>query len=285
MGYLHIANLYNDTRILEFKEVYALEKIHGSSSHIRWDPSQQKETNLSFFSGGEKHANFVNLFDEEHLQNGFSRSIGYDKVVVYGEVYGGKQQGMKNTYGEVLRFVAFDVKVDRVWLSVLEADQFVSSLGLEFVSYERISTDLDCINAERDKDSVQAIRNGIGPGKKREGVVLRPLFEASFSDGSRIIAKHKRDDFRETKSIRKVGEDQPTIEEANKVAEEFVTVMRLEHILQKLPEATGMQDSGLVIKAMVEDVLREGKGEFENTKIVRKAISSATAHLWKKRLQ
>ena len=30
MGYMHIDNLYKDQRILQFKECYALEKIHGT---------------------------------------------------------------------------------------------------------------------------------------------------------------------------------------------------------------------------------------------------------------
>jgi len=49
MGYLSINNLYKDTDILLFKECYALEKIHGSSSHIVWSP----EHGIGFMSGGE----------------------------------------------------------------------------------------------------------------------------------------------------------------------------------------------------------------------------------------
>ena len=35
MSYLHIQNLYKDPRILMLREVYALEKIHGTSAHIQ----------------------------------------------------------------------------------------------------------------------------------------------------------------------------------------------------------------------------------------------------------
>ena len=34
MGYLEIKNLYADARVLGFKEVYALEKIHGTSANV-----------------------------------------------------------------------------------------------------------------------------------------------------------------------------------------------------------------------------------------------------------
>ena len=38
MGYLHVPNLYRPEAqaILEFKRLYALEKIHGTSAHIQW---------------------------------------------------------------------------------------------------------------------------------------------------------------------------------------------------------------------------------------------------------
>lgn len=32
MGYLHISNLYRDQRVLMFKEVFVLEKVHGTIS-------------------------------------------------------------------------------------------------------------------------------------------------------------------------------------------------------------------------------------------------------------
>ena len=69
-----------------------------------------------------------------------------------------------------------------------------------------------------------------------------------------------------------------------KFAEEWVVPMRLEHVLQKLPEATGMEHTTLVIKAMIEDVYREGKGEIVQNKQVESAIARQTALLWKKKV-
>jgi hypothetical protein len=58
----------------------------------------------------------------------------------------------------------------------------------------------------------------------------------------------------------------------------------LSHVIDKLPEATGIEHTGLVVKAMVEDVFREGAGEFEETPQLKKCISQAAAKLWKKRV-
>jgi hypothetical protein len=62
LAYQHISNLYKDQRILLFKEVYALEKIHGTSAHVAL-----KDGQLRLFSGGEKHENFAALFDQPTL--------------------------------------------------------------------------------------------------------------------------------------------------------------------------------------------------------------------------
>jgi hypothetical protein len=300
MGYLHIDNLYKLQDILMFKECYALEKIHGSSAHVAWDGTQ-----LTFFAGGESHDNFLKIFNADALKAKFTEMVGAGKkVTVYGEVYGGKCQGMSETYGKVMKFVAFDVNIEEHWLDVPTADDFVKNLGLEFVHWVKISTDLKEIDAQRDTPSIQAIRNGISqlvspsdgvvpdgatsllvPGlglvinpKKREGVVLRPIVELTKNNGSRIICKHKGDDFKETKTARPVVD--PTkmlvLADAQKVADEWVTATRLQHVLDKLPghSLEGMRD---IIAAMVEDVLREGSAEIVDSEAVRKAIGRKTA--------
>lgn len=281
MGYLHINNLYKDQTILMFKRVFALEKIHGSSAHVRWDGSQ-----VHFFSGGESHERFTKLFDKAFLVSKFTELFGATSVYVFGEVYGGKCQGMSATYGKDLKFAAFDVKVDDCWLSVPQAHDVATKLGIEFVHYKEVSTDIAELDAEKDADSEQAIRNGLGAGHKREGVVLRPLIEVTLNNGSRVIAKHKRDEFRETASPRPImpPEQLATLTEATKIADEWVTPMRLEHVLQKIPNHS-MESMPQIIAAMREDVAREGAGEVVLTKAALNAIGKRTACLYKNKLK
>lgn len=282
MGYLNISNLYASQDILLFKECYALEKVHGSSSHLLFRDGQ-----VHFFAGGEKHENFIKIFDEENLKQKHTELFGSDKVVVYGEVYGGKCQKMSVTYGKDLKFVAFDVKVDECWLNVPNAEDVVKKLGLEFVYYKKIATDLDLIDAERDADSVQAIRNGMGTGKIREGIVLRPLIELTKSNGSRIIAKHKREEFSERVHVPKVidAAKQAVLTKAQEIAEEWVVPMRLTHVLQEIPHCTGIEHTQEVIKAMIADVYKEAKNEIVESKEASSAIGKKTAELWKKRIK
>ena len=168
MGYLHIQNLYKDQTIRLFRECYALEKVHGTSAHIRWSKGA-----LAFYAGGEKHENFVAIFDVAALTEAFQK-LGRDEVIVYGEAYGGKQQGMRHTYGDKLCFIAFDVKIDDAWLNVPSMDRLVAGLGLEVVPWRKVSTDLEPLDAERDLPSEVAVRRGITEPREREGVICRP---------------------------------------------------------------------------------------------------------------
>lgn len=53
-------------------------------------------------------------------------------------------------------------------------------------------------------------------------------------------------------------------------------------MLDKVAPTPQMSDTPRVIAAMVEDVLREGSGELVDTPEARKAISKATAILFKR---
>lgn len=288
MGYLHIDNLYKNQGILAFKKCYALEKIHGTSAHIRYDKGV-----LTFFSGGESHANFAALFDAEALAAKFAEKFNdTETVVIYGEAYGGKQQHMSATYGKALKFVAFDVDIDGQWLSVPKAEEFCLQMGIEFVDFALVSTDIEAIDAERDKPSTQAKRNGIEGDQLREGVVLRPPFEVLLNNGKRIITKHKRAEFSERGSPKLENLD-PTkrviLEQAESIAQEWVTPMRLEHVLNQIVSArddkdVDMKDIPLVMSTMYEDIVREAAGEVYSLAPARKAISTRAVKLFKERL-
>lgn len=282
MGYMHIDNLYKDQTILMFKECYALEKIHGTSAHIDWAQGY-----VGFYSGGEKREKFVELFNKQVLEDSF-KALGHDLVTVFGEAYGGKQQGMKAMYGEHLKFVVFDIKIGEHWLKVPDAHAVAQKLGLEFVHYWKTSTDIVELDKHRDAPSEQAFRNGCANRDDTstycimEGVVLRPLLELRTPDGSRIIAKHKRAEFRERQSIPDIDPSKRQLmEDAEKIALEWVTDMRLRHVLDKMGNPKDITKTGEVIRAMVEDVTREASGEIMDNKSVRRAIGNRACKLYK----
>lgn len=288
MGYLHIPNFIKAQEILLFKEAYAMEKIHGSSAHILW-----KDQKVHLFSGGESSVEFAKLFDVDKLDKGFLDSFGSQTVCVYGEVYGARCQGMKVTYGDKLRFIAFEVRIEDSWLSVPQAEEIVKSLGLEFVHYVKIQTTLDEIDKQRLSPSEQAFRNGCAgldkpeTWKKREGIVLRPLIEVTKNNGERIICKYKNEDFSERKSKVDTRTDPgrlKVLSNANAIAEEFITEMRLTHVLDSLGNPNDESSIPKIMATMIEDVEREGKGEIIESKEVKRAISARAIKLFKARL-
>ncbi len=285
MAYQHIDNLYRSQEILMLVECFALEKIHGTSAHI----SYKTDKNIGLFAGGADHSTFSAIFDMEKLEARFKdMALPPNRSVhIYGEAYGGKMQGMSALYGPNLRFVAFEVKIGDTWLNVLKAEAFTLALGLEFVHYVRIPCTMEAIDAQRDADSVQAIRNGMGEGHHREGIVLRPIEEVTLNNGKRIVAKHKRDEFRETTMPRKVvsPERLQVIAEAKAIATEWVTMMRLYHVLDKAQIEVKLENTGAVIKIMTEDILREAEGEIVDSPDARKHIGRETALMFKEHIR
>lgn len=281
MGYAHIQNLYKDQTILMFRRCWALEKVHGTSARVGYRAGASPP--IIFFSGGEGHGGFVALFDVAALAARFVE-LGHREVTVYGEAYGGRRMGMRAIYGDALRFIAFDVRVGEAWLSVPDASQVAAGLGLEFVPFVDSSTDLVDLDRERDMPSVVAQRRGCGDGRAREGIVVRPPVEVTLGgSGCRVVAKHKRESFSERATPQKVVDAAKlaVLSEASAIAQEWVTPMRLAHVLDKfkLSRPLDMSATPQVIAAMVADIYREAAGEVTESKDATTAIGRRTAAL------
>lgn len=350
MGYLGIPNLYKDkdgSFVKLFQRVYVLEKIHGTSAHISFDLETKK---LRFFSGGEQYERFCALFDAKDLESKFQvltqrleqereatlSPIGkYRKCrryTVHGEAYGGKQQKMSHTYGDKLRFIAFDVVRDLD--SSLDSDckegkqEFIGAraisatcpiCGIDIVTAEKFAHRVDShlVPDLNEMLSQQAVRNGITEPRRAEGCVLRPIQETFDHRGDRIIYKHKSAAFSEHKTPKtkiatapatkpapqvptkvsvpggvsvpgdvssevspsdraegdqkghqKKSRRQKNCKDANlkrsyrKVAENWVTHMRLAHVLDQLKSTKSTPPTlQEIVDAMYNDVIKESASD------------------------
>ena len=281
MGYQDIDNLYKNADILSFRECYALEKIHGTSTRVSY-----KDGRVSFFAGWANNNEFTAIFDKDTLLSRFTELDKGHSIIVYGEAYGGKLQGMGTKgYGKTLRFVAFEVRIGNNWLAVPQAEDVAKKLGLDFVPYIKCSTKIEDLDFERDRPSEQAKKLGEGDNWAREGIVIRPLIEVTKNNGERIIAKYKGAAFSEVKTKRKVSPEQiKEIQEAFQKAEEWVTLNRLKNILSHIPEPHTIQITGDIIRLMIDDVEREGRDEIVLTKTLKTKIGQQTAQLYKEYL-
>jgi hypothetical protein len=256
--------------------------VHNSSAHIGWNFN----TKIIKFFTGENHQLFLTLFNEDFLKAKFIEAFPDIDVVIFGENYAGKCQGQSHVYGKQPKFIGFDVKVDDYWLDIPNAENVCQQFNIEFVHYDKIEVNFENLTKYRDMDSVQAVRNGMGAGHKREGIVLRPLTEMRLNNGERVICKYKPDEQMETKTKREVSPEQlQVLSDAKAISEEWCTNLRLEHVLQKFPADVNMEAMGDIIKAMIEDVYREGAGELVESKETTKAIGTKTVQLFKQKLQ
>jgi hypothetical protein len=167
-------------------------------------------------------------------------------------------------------------------LNVPKAREFATSLGLDFVHYKLVNTDIETLDKERDLPSVQAERLGMG-AMPREGIVLRPLEEVTFNNGERCICKHKGDAFKETNTPRKVIDpaNLEVLTKAKDIATEWVTRERLNHIVTGNNLELRIENIGKIIPLMQDDIAREGRGEVILSSEAIKEISRATALLVK----
>lgn len=289
MGYAHINNLYKDTRMLMFKHCYFMEKVHGTSANLRWTG-----TKIQLFSGGASGPAFEKLFDLPTLAAKFFELFNETPVCVYGEAYGGREQGMSLTYGKELKFIVFDVQIGESWLDVPSADDVAQKLGLEFVPYMLIDATVDKMNEARDLPSQVAMRRGCANTTDKygfcppisEGAVFRPMYKVYGESGERLVCKHKRDEFKERGKTPDVSEEKlKVLADAEAIATEWVVPMRLTHVLDKLGNPNDYSAIPSIIEAMLEDVFREAAGEVVDSKEARKAIGTKTVSLYKKLIQ
>jgi len=287
MGYAHIENLYKNQDILLFKECYALEKVHGMSAWI----TLNREKGLSFYAGNASEVSFKALFDVDKVK-AHLESLGCEEATVYGEVHGGSIMQAGKVYGLKMAFVVFDLCIDRLFVSVPQMDELLTKFGFEVMPYRKIPTTTEAIDAERDAPSVVSVRRGITTPMPREGVVLRPLIELTKNNGDRVICKHKIEKHSERMTPQKVEDPAKlkVLSEAKAIADEWVTLNRLDHVVSKLeaPNRLGraltMQDTLTLVNAMKEDVTREAKGEIVVSKHAITAIGKKTVELFKQRL-
>jgi hypothetical protein len=110
-----------------------------------------------------------------------------------------------------------------------------------------------------------------------------------LNNGNRICAKHKRKEFMETKTPREVEidpEKQKRMDNARKVAQEFVVPMRLEHILDKMraeklgEDDISIKDTKTVIHRMIMDIRAEELASIVWSKDVSKAIAREASQVF-----
>lgn len=286
MGYMKIPNLYKDKTLLLFKQVYALEKIHGTSAHVSFTKTETG-VDIKFFPGGGELESFKKLFDLQRLAWVWLENYSEkNSVIIYGELFGGKLQAMSHIYGKALQFFSFDVEIGGSFVDVPNMSKISTHFGIRHVPWKLIDATIENIEAAKLEPSEVAKMLNVGLDKEREGVVLRPLIEM-HTNSFRVIAKHRILEFQERKSgePKLDAEKLQVMTEAKAIAEEWVVPMRLTHILDKLQFTEhSFKNIPLVGQAIVNDVQLEAKDEVVWSPAVERAIRSKAIELYKQKI-
>jgi hypothetical protein len=313
MGYEHIEHLYKHPEFFKtYKEAYALEKIHGTSTWIDFANKKRitdiekgveiaaenkqsiEDFKLTFHSGGEKTETFAALFDQEFLKQELFKIVlqnNWHWIRVHGEGYGGKQQKMFDTYGPVLKFIVFDIKINgEHFLDIAQSEKIAQVLNLEFVHYEIGPCTPEWFDQQTKIHSIQAIRNGIGEGKLREGIIVRPIKETIGFVGRRVIYKHKNPEFWEISSDRPLGEKLIILMDIHQITTEWVTDQRADHVINHIISERELKeiefkDIKTFVNAMIEDVKRESQGEVQWSIEVEKEIKKRAGLIFQSKVK
>lgn len=292
--YPHMKNLDEAPRIFELPEVVITEKIHGSGMRIGLIDGCVRlgGRRLEFQSISPRSKDgqgFVSWVFETGLDKKIAETFQNHNIVFYGEWHGSGtpqkgwpqiQKGIRYIKGNDFRI--FDVRLDGKYVSQDQISEFAAKIGLKTmpVLYRGIP-DGKIFDSFIDTPSRLGAENGIvDPENTMEGIVIRPVEFLWEENHEPVMAKHKVGKWAERASAQSHPKTPKQHKEipagAKEFAEEFVTNVRLEHVLDQLKEANIPIDKsamGEVMKRMGQDIKREGATTLVDANLEWKDVS------------
>lgn len=204
-------------------------------------------------------------------------------IIIYGELYGGKytHPNVKNDelskrvqkeveYSVHNDFICFDVKVDNEFLSFIDAKDYCRKFNIPFIRHEYIGDFKEAIEISNGcyinqtlipkLHNLPPIRDNI-----REGNIIRPNESLKFTNGSRIIIKHKNERFYEKKRTKEPFEIKKIENELPTEFTDFITSSRFNSVVSKFgPILLERKNRGQLIKEYQNDVIEDYKKEYDN---------------------
>ena len=167
------------------------EKIDGTNIRIIWDGHKVE------IKGRTERAlipsyllnRLIELFGGEVNEQIFEQNFGSKEVMLVGEGYGAKIQGVGGLYREDQDFILFDVMIGGNYQSRETVKEIAKIFNLDVVPIVLEGTIQDGVDYVKSKPSSTI---GAAP---MEGVVGRPKCELQDRCGNRLIVKIKARDF------------------------------------------------------------------------------------------
>jgi hypothetical protein len=175
------------------------EKVDGTNARLSYDASQEFRGNEHAYVAGKTDnaqlaptllLRLVELLKAMPMETVFGTELD-TAVTLYGEGYGNRIGKAGHLYRpDGVDFVLFDVNVAGWWLSRENVEDVAQKLGLDVVPIVGTGTLTEAV--EKVREGFDSLSWGV----LAEGLVMRPDVELFARDGSRIITKIKRKDFR-----------------------------------------------------------------------------------------
>lgn len=168
------------------------EKIDGTNIRVHWDGHK------ATFGGRTENAQIPSLlmnklnelFSTTEAEELFEQTYGEKDVILFGEGYGAKIQGVGGQYRPDVSFILFDVLIGDNYQSREWVEATAKMFGIDVVPVVLEGTLEDGINFV-----LQHPKSTIGSAMM-EGVVARPMVEMRDRVGNRVIVKIKWKDFK-----------------------------------------------------------------------------------------
>lgn len=169
------------------------EKIDGTNIRVHWDGHQ-----ITFGGRTEKASIPSHLFKKlqeifltNEVEEMFEQKFGEKEVILFGEGYGVKIQGVGGLYRSDVGFILFDVMIGGNYQPRSTVEDVALCFGLEIVPIILRGTIEEGIRYVKTHPTSTI---GTAP---MEGLVGRPLVEMRDRVGKRVIVKIKACDFEE----------------------------------------------------------------------------------------
>ena len=167
------------------------EKIDGTNIRVLWDG--HKVTFAGRTDSAQIPAELTNrlfeLFGGEANEQLFEQKFGETEVMLCGEGYGKKIQGVGSLYKDTQDFILFDVMIAGNWQPRESVADIADYFGIDVVPIVFTGTISQAVNYIKTKPMSTI---GTAP---MEGLVGRPEVELQDRTGKRIIIKIKVKDF------------------------------------------------------------------------------------------
>ena len=169
------------------------EKIDGTNIRIIWDGHKVE------FKGRTEKAQIpsflinrlIELFGGEANEQIFEQNFGDKEVMLVGEGYGAKIQGVGGLYKDTQDFILFDVMIGGNYQSRDTVNDVAKMFNIEVVPIVLEGTIQEGI------DFMKSNPNSTIGTAPMEGLVGRPKIELQDRCGNRVIVKIKWKDFKE----------------------------------------------------------------------------------------